>query len=237
MNFRVRATGSANALLVSAGAAFAGCGIDAGSVRILSNDFEALHIVAEGAEACAGDGVEVTKDQTTEHKVIQVPALTTNPATYTVAMVANNSVVPLLGQDLIRPLDDLVAEYGQQINDSQFIRIDGKIMAIAFMVNAQHAYYRRDVFEKAGLPPPTTYEDVLAAAKAIREQGIMQNPLVASLQPGFDIAEEFVNMYIGLEGAFFEPGSANAAIENDKAMKALETLKAMTEYMAPDFMT
>ena len=54
--------------------------------------------------------VDVTKNQTTEHKNIQVPALTTDPATYTVAMVANNSVVPLLNGGLVRPLDDLVAK-------------------------------------------------------------------------------------------------------------------------------
>ena len=58
----------------------------------------------------------------TEHKNIQVAALTTNPATYTVAMVANNSVVPLLNDGLMRPLDDLVAKYGQDLSESQLIR-------------------------------------------------------------------------------------------------------------------
>src|SRR5687768_4800188 len=87
---------AAGALLASTALAQAECGIPAGSVRILSNDFEALHVVARTAEECASPTVKVTKNQTTEHKNIQVAALTTNPATYTVAMIANNSVVPLL---------------------------------------------------------------------------------------------------------------------------------------------
>ena len=224
------------ALLASA-AAHAECGITAGSVRILSNDFAGLHVVASGAEQCAGPGVTVTKNQTTEHKNIQVPALTTNPATYTVAMVANNSIVPLLNAGLARPLDDLVAKYGQNLTDGQKIRIDGKVMAIAFMANAQHLHYRKDILEKAGLNPPKSYEDILANAKAIREKGLMQNPLAASDKPGFDVAAEFVNMYSGLGGEFFKPGTANAAINNAKGVKALETMKALTQYMGPDFMT
>ena len=89
---------AATAALLAASAAWADCGIEKGSVRILSNDFEALHVVASGAEECASPTVQVTKNQTTEHKNIQVPALTTNPATYTVAVVANNSIVPLLNE-------------------------------------------------------------------------------------------------------------------------------------------
>ncbi|MES2551808.1 MAG: sugar ABC transporter substrate-binding protein, partial [Pseudomonadota bacterium] len=82
--------------------------------------------------------ITVTANATAEHKNIQGPALTVNPAEYTVAVVANNSIVPLLNDDLIRPLDDLVAKYGQSLQPNQLIKIDGKVMAIAFMGNGQH---------------------------------------------------------------------------------------------------
>lgn len=228
---------SFGALVASAGAAFADCGIESGSVRILSNDFEALHVVAAGAEECASPTVTVTKNQTTEHKNIQVAALTTNPATYTVAVVANNSIVPLLNEGLIRPLDDYVAEYGQDLQDSQLVRIDGQVVAIAFMVNAQHMMYRKDLIEQAGLEPPETYEDMLAAAEALREQGLLDTPLAASFKPGWDIASEFVNIYLGYGGEFFEPGTATLAIDNENGVKALDTMKAMAEYMSPDYVT
>ena len=228
---------AACALAMSVGGAAAECGIDEGSVRILSNDFEALHVVAERAEQCASDTVEVTKNQTTEHKNIQVAALTSDPATYTVAVVANNSLVPLLNDGLVRPLDDLVAEYGQDLQESQLIRIDGKVMAIAFMANAQHLYYRSDLLEEAGLEPPKTYEDMLANAEALKAQGILETPLAASFKPGWDLAQEFVNMYTGFGGEFFTEGSAEAAIVNDQGVAALEMMKAMSEEMNPDFVT
>ena len=232
-----KATTAIAALLLTGGMAQAGCGISGGSVRILSNDFEALHTIGDRALECGGDGVEVTTNQTEEHKNIQVPALTTNPATYTVAVVANNSVVPLLNAGLIRPLDDLVAEYGQQLQESQLIRIEGKIMAIAFMANAQHLYYRADLLEQAGLPVPATYEEVAADAQALRDAGLMQTPLALNLKPGWDLAEEFVNMYMGTGGDFFEPGSAVLAIDNADGIAALDMMKMLAGYMDPDFVT
>ena len=59
---------SVAALLGSAGGAFADCGIQgAGSVRILSNDFEALHVVNDAAITCATATVTVTANATAEH--------------------------------------------------------------------------------------------------------------------------------------------------------------------------
>jgi len=230
-------TVSAAALALGAGAAYADCGIEAGSVRILSNDFAALRAINTAAAECASGTVTVTANATAEHKEIQVPALTINPAEYSVAVVANNSIVPLLNADLIRPLDELVAEYGQDLQPSQLVRIDGKIMAIAFMGNGQHLFYRKDILEQAGVEPPQSYEDVLAAAAAIKEAGLMEYPLAASVKPGWDLAAEFVNNYLGTGGEFFAPGSAELAIDNENGRKALEVMREMTQYMSPDYLT
>ena len=215
----------------------AACGIDKGSVRILSNDFEALHVVAAGAEECASDTVKVTKNQTTEHKNLQVPALTANPAEYTVAVVANNSIVPLLNDGLIRPLDDYVAKYGQDLQANQLIKINGKVMAIAFMANGQHLFMRKDLIEKAGAQMPKSYEDVLAVAQLLRDKKISENPLGASDKAGWDLAAEFVNMYLGYGGDFFDAGSAKLAINNDKGMATLKMMKDLTGFMGPDYLT
>ncbi len=226
------------AALAVAGPAFADCGIKGGSVRILSNDFEALHVVSAAAALCATDAVTVTSNATTEHKNIQVPALTANPAEYTVAMVANNSIVPLLGDGLIRPLDDLVAKYGQQLQPNQLIKIDGKVMAIAFMANGQHIVMRGDLLKQAGIDPvPTSWAGVMEAAGKIRDQGLLEYPLAASDAAGWDLAAEFVNMYLGTGAEFFEPGTANLAIDNDQGRLALQTMRDLTQYMAPDYVT
>ncbi|MBF9031720.1 extracellular solute-binding protein [Rhodobacterales bacterium HKCCE3408] len=230
-------TTAAAAVIVSAGAASADCGIESGSVRILSNDFAALHDVADYASQCASDTVEVTANATEEHKTIQVPALTIDPATYTVAVIATNSVVPLLNDNLIRPLDDYIAEYGGQLQDSQLIRVDGEVMAIAFMANAQHLVYRADILEENGIEVPTTYPELFAAAETLRANGVMEYPIASNYMPGWNIAAEFVNTYLSTGADFFEPGSAQLAIQNEQGMQTLETMAQMVEYMDPEWVT
>ena len=87
MKHILAATVSVAALCLGAGAAFADCGITAGSVRILSNDFEALRLINTTAEECGTDAVKVTANATAEHKNLQVPALTINPAEYSVGLL------------------------------------------------------------------------------------------------------------------------------------------------------
>lgn len=225
------------ATVIGAGTAMADCGISAGSVRILSNDFEALRIVNDAAAACATDAVTVTANATAEHKNIQGPALSVDPAEYTVAVVANNSIVPLMDGGLIRPLDALVAVHGASLLPNQLITIDGSVMAVAFMGNGQHLFVRQDVLDQVGMPVPATYDDLLATAEAIRAAGIMEYPLAASVKPGWDLAAEFVNLYLGTGGEFFEPGTATLAIDNENGRLVLDTMRAMTGFMHPDYLT
>ncbi|WP_374624055.1 ABC transporter substrate-binding protein, partial [Devosia sp.] len=120
---------------------------------------------------------------------------------------------------------------------NQLIKIDGKVMAIAFMGNGQHLFYRKDILEKAGVEAPKTYDDVLAAAAKIKEAGLMEYPLAASVKPGWDLAAEFVNDYLATGAEFFEPGSAKLAINNDNGLKVLELMRAQIAFMDPDYLT
>ena len=212
-----RLAGLTTAAALASSAAWAGCDIPGGDVRVLGNDYGSIQTLVAGAEACAGDGVTVSANLTTEHQSLQVAALTADPAQYTAAVVANSSIVPLLNNDLIRSLDDMVAQYGQDLNRNQMITIDGHVMAVAFQANAQHLYYRSDILEQVGLPVPTTYEEVLTAAQAIRDAGIMQYPFAMNTKVGWNLAEEFVNMYLGEGGQFFEPGSARVSVSEPAA--------------------
>ena len=96
---------------------------------------------------------------------------------------------------LLRPLDDLVAKHGQSLGKNQLITIDGKVMAVAFMANAQHLIVRQDILDKVGKTAPTTYEQVLETAEAIRAAGIMKYPFAMLTKSDWNLGEEVVNMY------------------------------------------
>lgn len=206
-----------------------------GRVSIIGNEFPAIQTVAANAGACTG--IDFSSNLTADHQTLNVAGMSGNPAEYTTAIVANSSIVALINEDVIRPLDDLVATYGADIPARQLITVDGQIMAVAFMANAQHLVYRGDVLEQVGSDVPTSYEEVLAAAEAIRAAGIMEYPVGGAYAAGWNLAQEFINMYIGTGGEFFVPGTAQVSINNAQGVEALEMMKALTEYMNPDFLT
>ena len=227
----------AGAIAVFAAPIFAdghGCKISA-RVSIVGNEFPAIHAVADGAKVCKGS--EVKANLTADHQKINVAGMSGNPAEYTSAIIANSSIVALMNNDVIRPLDDLVAKHGKGLKKNQLITINGKVMAVAFMANAQHLVYRSDILEKAGISAPKTYEEMLAGAKIIKDKGLMDYPLGGAYKAGWNLAQEFTNMYIGHGGEFFKPGSAEVSINNAKGVATLEMLKALSAYMNPDFLT
>ncbi|HMO09326.1 MAG TPA: extracellular solute-binding protein [Paracoccaceae bacterium] len=225
------------ATAITAAPAFADCGIGAGRVSIVGNEFPAIQSVAAKAAECAGGGVEVKANLTADHQKINVPGMQGNPAEYTSAIVATSSIVALMNEDVIRPLDDLVAAHGADIPKNQLITVDGQVKAVAFMANAQHLIYRADILEKAGVAPPKTYEEFLAAAEKIRADGLMPHPVAGTYMAGWNLANEFINMYQGHGGAFFKDGSAETAINGPEGLATLEMMKKLTEYMNPDFLT
>ena len=227
----------ASAIAVFAAPIFAdghGCKISA-RVSIVGNEFPAIHAVADGAKVCKGS--EVKANLTADHQKINVAGMSGNPAEYTSAIIANSSIVALMNNDVIRPLDDLVAKHGKGLKKNQLITINGKVMAVAFMANAQHLVYRSDILEKAGISAPKTYEEMLAGAKIIKDKGLMDYPLGGAYKAGWNLAQEFTNMYIGHGGEFFKSGSAEVSINNAKGVATLEMLKALYAYMNPDFLT
>jgi len=204
-------------------------------VSIVGNEFPAIQTVGAGAAACSG--AEITKNLTADHQKINVAGMSGTPAEYTSAIVANTSIVALMNDDLIRPLDDLVAKHGGDLLPSQLVKINGQVMAVAFMANAQHLMYRKDILDDLGLAAPTTYEELLDAAEMIRAKGILENPVGGAYAAGWNLAQEFNNMFIGYGGTHFKEGSAEPNVNTEAGVNALNMMKALSGYMNPDFLT
>ncbi|MEM7720872.1 MAG: extracellular solute-binding protein [Pseudomonadota bacterium] len=238
MNMKSLALSGAMLGLMSS-VAFADCGPDGQSVRILASDFPAIQAVAGTAEAnCGAGAAEFVRNHTTEARDIMNAALTPNPSEYTSVIVANATLTQLMNDGLVRPLNDLVAEYGQDIDPNLLITIDGNVMAVAFMANSQHLFARTDILEEAGVDGvPETYDELIAAAEAIRAAGIMEHPIVANMQVGWNIAETFNTIFLAHGGEFFEPGTANPAINTEAGIATLETMARIAEYAHPDHLS
>lgn len=216
-----------------AGPAFANCAFqNTTPLRTLTAAFDAWKAVTTAMQQCGN----VTSELDQEFRNKQPAAFAANPALYHIGGVANETMVPLLNAGTIRPLDDLVAKYGRHLTPNQLIRVDGKVMAIAMMVNSQHFMYRTDIFQQLGIPEPKTYDDVLAAARRIKAANAVPFAMGGTMRSGWNLAMDFANMYLAHGASFFAAGN-RPSVNNPQGIKTLETMKALTEFMDPEYLT
>ena len=239
MPFKKLALACAATALMGSAAFAVECGPAGQSIRILASDFPAIHAVAGTAEEnCGGAAADFARNHTTEARQIMNAALTPDPSEYTSVILANATLTQLMNDGLVRPLNDLVEKYSDHIRPHQLITIGGNVMAVAFMANSQHLYVRQDILEEAGVDGiPTTYDELLAAAEAIRAAGIMEHPLVMNMQVGWNVGESFNTVFLAHGGQFFKPGTAEPMIDSEAGLATLETLAKLVEYAHPDHLT
>ena len=205
------------------------CTVDGTGLSILSAAFPAVEAVQDEAAAC---GASTERDQ--EHKDKINPALEANPAAYNAVIGANSTFTAANSVGLVAPITNIpgVAD----LPNSMKIEQDGEVVAIAFMGNAQHLMVREDLLESTGMDMPETYEDVIALAMKVKAMGLMEYPLTGTYAAGWNLGEEFVNMWQGTGEPMFVNGT-EANIENAAGIATLEMMKSLTDLMNPDFLT
>ena len=229
MYFKKSGLLSAAALLAS-GSAFADCE-NTVPAKSLTNAFPAYVIMTDVMTACGNFEAELDKD----HRLKLNDAFSVDPSLYTIAGVANATSVPMFEEELVRPLDDLIAEHGQSLDPNQFIKVDGQTMAIAALFNTQHLMYREDIFNDLGLSVPTTWDEVFAAAEAIQAADVVDYPLGGYYMAGWNLGFVFVNHYLGEGGEFLDANNM-PVIDRDKAIAVMERMKMASSYMDPEYL-
>src|SRR5262249_14698019 len=83
-------------------------------------------------------------------------------------------------KQFLTDLEPLLQKRGMQGADADFVQTSvalckhpyetGTLYALPYVGNSQLFFYRKDLFEKHQLTEPTTWDDVLAAAKTIQEK-------------------------------------------------------------------
>ena len=225
------------ALLIAPSSFAAECMIQgSGEINVITNSFPSLEVNAAAMEKCNREGlkIEIKLTRESEQEIKQAVAAAKCP--YDLVQGANSSIAPLQAGGYLQPMNDLVDKYRDKYNieDGMLIRFGNDIMAIAFQVNAQHLFYRKDLLEKHNIAVPSTWDEVLAAAEKLKNDPSIQFPLGGTYKSGWNIAQEFINMYLGMGGEFFKPGTAEPAFNSEEGVKTLEMMKKLMAYMSPN---
>ena len=228
---------AAGALAVIPAVANAACDVKLkGEVDVITNSFPALDLLAKKMKECASGDLKVDVKESTEHRAEVASAFGAGKSPYDAAHVANSSITPLQAKGELMPLNDLVAKYKDKykLEDQMLIKFGDNVMAVAFMANAQILFYRQDLFDKLGLKAPTTYDEVLAACEKLKGESSIQFPYGAAFKTGWELGNEFVNIFLASGGNLVDPATSEAGFNNEKGLATLELMHKLMGYMSPN---
>lgn len=195
--------------------------------------------------SCSKDNVEVKHD----------PIDFGGQVTKTTATLAGDSgtydiietygfVIPGFANDKkLVPLDDLFAKYKDKyglgdISEPMLkgMSYDGKLYALPMQAQMYVLAYRSDVFKKLNLKPPTTFTEMVSAAKAIQDSGEMKYPLALPWLATADVTTSFEATMNSL-GVDFVDTTGKVTLDTPQAKQALEALVSLRPYMDPQVTT
>ena len=211
-----------------------------GDVHLVGNSFPAVAHMARIAEGCARPGLRVVFKLTPQARTDTEQAFgAAGRSPFDAALVSMAAFANLYARRQLQPLTDLVQRYGERyrLEEKMLVRVDGEVMAIAFMQNTQSLYYRADLFAKHRLAVPTDYAQMVQAAAVLKrsEPGIAF-PIAQGFAKGFDCGTEFTNILASLQGRFFRPGSAQPAFNSDLGVQAIAVMRSLMPYMTPNML-
>jgi len=224
------------------GLAAAKCGdiVGKGDINIVGSSMPSVQHLAKEMESCSKGALKVSIKITPEARVETERAFGSDgKSAFDAAVISGGVYSNLASKGQLQSMTDLVAKYRvkYKIEDNMLVKSGNDVLAIAYQQNAQNLYYRKDLFDKHGIKAPTTYAEMLQAAATLKaKEPSIEFPIAQTFSKGFDISTEFVNIFVGLGGKLFKPGTAQPAFNDEIGVKTIELMKSMTPFMTPNYL-
>ncbi len=148
----------------------------------------------------------------------------------------------------LEPLQDRLAATGEDYQSGDLIAslvdintVDGDLLAVPFRGGTTMLYYRADHLAEAGVEPPTTLEELRAAAEALTRDtdgdgstdvyGLVQRGI-----PGFEIAQDFGRLLFANGGTILNDAGDACVITEPAGVGAIQLWADLFQagYMPPD---
>jgi len=113
-----------------------------------------------------------------------------------------------------------------------------RVYALPLTGNANFLFYRKDILDAVGVGRPETWDDVLKAAKRIKEKytdaGVKIYGFSANMRKGVAIAQDvFPGFLYPFGGKYFASDGKTPALNSPEAVEALEFMKELLKYSHP----
>ncbi len=136
-------------------------------------------------------------------------------------------------EGLLAPLDDVVEALGgrEAFLNNRLLIVNDKVYAINQAATSPQLFYRKDLFEAAGLAPPTNWEEVRAAAEKLHSKDVI----------GIALAGGENRMTTIMAGTMlwqncqdFFDADGNVTLDNPKAVEAAAHYAELLKFSSPD---
>lgn len=97
------------------------------------------------------------------------------------------------------------AEYEDQIFPGAWttVNYDGKRWGMPWILDTKYLYFNKDMLAQAGVEPPKTWEELLVAAKAVKDKGLVEYPIVWSWSQSEAMICDYTTLVGANQGTFF----------------------------------
>jgi multiple sugar transport system substrate-binding protein len=176
-------------------------------------------------------GIEVNLEVVPESDITAKELLEFSSGSGRYDVVQNNIIfIPgFVKAGYIDPLDDFATKIPKDYDKTDFVPgyldtniIDGKLYGLPVYGESTFLMYRKDLFEQYGITPPKTFDEVVAAAKTVKEKS--DGKTVGITMRG---AQGIQNVYVwagwlwGYGGEFISK-DGKSALGSDEAAKSLD---------------
>ncbi|MEX2376372.1 MAG: extracellular solute-binding protein [Dehalococcoidia bacterium] len=129
----------------------------------------------------------------------------------------------------LEPLDDYIAAAPDEWDFEgiipgvqEYLVWDGENKAILFRWGIEGYVYRADLFEEAGIDPPTTYDELVAAAEAVHEETGRHGWTMRGI--GHEMVQDWLSLYATTGGTLYADDGVTCAVDTPEGVDVLETV-------------
>lgn len=204
-------------------------------VQMISHRYPALeHWAAKMKTAIPGQEVNTQLMPFDKALELLTIALSAKADTVDIAYASDATVQTFAKNGWLRPLDDLWAKYKAEFKLDDYapevlekFSYQGKLYILPANLNVMFLFYRRDLFEQAGVKPPATIAEFQELAKKFHSP--MRAGTVSCLKP-VDAGLNEAHWYLNALGDGWFDKDWKPVFNNARGVAAIETLKETVKY-------
>ena len=183
-------------------------------------------------------------DSSSAHEQIRLGLSSEGKAPWAIIHTTAQDIAEYSSAGWLYPLDDLVKKYWTEYNLGDIpeaawtaVSYEGHIYGVPWDANTMMMFYNMDLFKKYNITPPTTYDEVIAACKILKNEPSIAVPFTMNLHAGWAWEIEFFNFIGSFSGKYFNPDNT-PAFNSQEGVAALTKMKEVVDAcMGPQGLT